>query len=83
MESFVFSRRVENGPVYFLPLIGPCTARVSYISDEFKPIIEIDILGTSLGVQRLRLGASTIGDMGSMPGWGNRDPEMPFSVAKE
>ena len=69
--------------MYFLPLIGPCTARVSYISDEFKPIIEIDILGTSLGVQRLRLRASTIGDMGSMPGWGNRDPEMPFSVAKE
>ena len=82
MESFVFSRRVGNGPVYFLPLIGPCTARVSYINDEFKPIIEIDILGTSLGVQRLRLCASTTGDS-SMPGWGNRDPEMPFSVAKE
>ena len=36
-----------------------------------------------MGVQWLRLCASTAGDMGPMPGWGNQDPEMSCSVAKK
>ena len=34
-------------------------------------------------VQWLRLCVSTAGDMGSMPGWANEDPEMSCSVAKK
>ena len=76
VESFVFSRQVANGPVSFLLLFDPSTERVSYINDKCKPIIEIDLLGASLGVQWLRLWASAAGDTGSMPGGGNQDPEM-------
>ena len=44
---------------------------------------KIQIHGNSLAVQRLGLRASTIGDRGSTPGWGTKDPTSLGGVAKK
>ena len=48
------------------------------ISEELKVnsfLLKVGELGTSLAVQWLRLWASTAGDVGFIPGWGNKIPQ--------
>ena len=45
--------------------------------------VRIDILGTSLVVQWLRLCRSSVGDASSIPGWGTKIPYAPICGPKK
>ena len=45
--------------------------------------VRIDILGTSLVVQWLRLCPSSVGDASSIPGWGTKIPYAPICGPKK